>query len=161
MYSNSPKLTSNGTYGRLPSRSHIKLSKIRNLNNSDSELRIQVFAIRAQLEADSRCIFGISLLRPPFRRSTGSRLLGDFSQPLACRTYHASTIGYGKVDVQCYRVTILHRDLTCQCHDRCRIFSRPIQPWQGDGDIKLECRMSCRIEVPCGWVTFRECRRRR
>ena len=94
----SPKLTSNG---RLPSRSHIIQSKIRNLDS-------RITALRAQLDADSRCIRNIAVLTP-FRKSTGSRLLAAM-QNMAKRVMQV------RLDMErltCYRF-VLHRDLTCE-----------------------------------------------
>ena len=95
---NSQELTSNG---RLPSRSHIILSKIRNLDS-------RIIAVRAQLDADSRCIRNIAALTP-FRKSTGSRLLAAM-QNMAKRVMQV------RLDMErltCYRF-VLHRDLTCE-----------------------------------------------
>jgi hypothetical protein len=95
---NSPKLTSNG---RLPSRSHIIQSKIGNLDS-------RITALRAQLDADSRCIRNIAALTP-FRKSTGSRLLAAI-QNMAKRVMQV------RLDMErltCYRF-VLHRDLTCE-----------------------------------------------
>ena len=94
---NSPKLTSNG---RLPSRSHIIQSKIRNLDS-------RIIALRAQLDADARCIRNIATLTP-FRKSSGSRLLAAM-QNMAKRVMQV------RLDMErltCYRF-VLHRDLTC------------------------------------------------
>lgn len=95
---NSPKLTSNG---RLPSRSHIIQSKIRDLDS-------RITALRAQLDADSRCIRNIAALTP-FRKSTGSRLLAAM-QNMAKRVMQV------RLDMErltCYRV-VLHRDHACE-----------------------------------------------
>ena len=95
---NSPKLTSNG---RLPSRSHIIQSKIRNLDS-------RIIALRAQLDTDSRCIRNIAALTP-FRKSTGSRLLAAM-QNMAKRVMQV------RLDMErltCYRF-VLHRDLTSE-----------------------------------------------
>ena len=94
----SPKLTSNG---KLPSRSHIIQSKIRNLDS-------RITALRAQLDTDSRCIRNIAALTP-FRKSTGSRLLASM-QNMAKRVMQV------RLDMErltCYRF-VLHRDLTCE-----------------------------------------------
>ena len=95
---NSPKLTSNG---RLPSRSHIIESKIRDFDS-------RITALRAQLDADSRCIRNIAALTP-FRKSTGSRLLAAL-QNMAKRVMQV------RLDMErltCYRF-VLHRDLACE-----------------------------------------------
>lgn len=60
----SPKSTSNK---RLPSRFHVVQSKICDLDS-------RITALRAQLDADSRCIRHIATLAP-FQKSTRSRLL--------------------------------------------------------------------------------------
>jgi hypothetical protein len=94
----SPKFTRNG---RLPSRSHIIQSKIRDLDSRMSTLR-------AQLDADSRCIRNVAALTP-FRKSTGSRLLVAM-QNVAKRVMQV------RLDMErltCYRF-VLHRDLTCE-----------------------------------------------
>ena len=95
---NPPKLTSNG---RLPSRSHIIESKLRDLDS-------RITALRAQHDADSRCIRNIAALTP-FRKSTGSRLLAAM-QNMAKRVMQV------RLDMErltCYRV-VLHRDLACE-----------------------------------------------
>ena len=94
----SPKSTSSR---RLPSRSHIIQSKI-----GDLELRITT--LRAQLDADSRCIRNIAALTP-FRKSTRSRLLATI-QNMAKRVMQV------RLDMEkltCHR-SVLHRDLTCE-----------------------------------------------
>jgi hypothetical protein len=95
---NSPKSTSNG---RLPSRSHIIQSKIRDFDS-------RITALQAQLDADSRCIRNVAALTP-FRKSTGSRLLAAM-QNMAKRVMQV------RLDMErltCYRI-VLHRDLACE-----------------------------------------------
>ena len=94
----SPKLTSNR---RLPSRSHIIQSKIRDLDS-------RITALRAQLDADSRCIRNIAALTP-FRKSTHSRLLAAL-QNMAKRVMQ---IRLDMEKLTCHRF-VLHRDLTCE-----------------------------------------------
>ena len=92
---NSPKLT------RLPSRSHIIQSKICDLDS-------RITALRAQLDADSRCIRNIAALTP-FRKSTGSRLLATM-QNMAKRVMQV------RLDMErltCYRF-VLHLDLASE-----------------------------------------------
>ena len=86
---------------RLPSRSHIIQSKIRDLDS-------RITTLRAQLDADSRCIRNIAALTP-FRKSTRSRLLTTI-QNMAKRVMQV------RLDMEkltCHRF-VLHRDLTCE-----------------------------------------------
>ena len=86
---------------RLPSRSHIIQSKIRDLDS-------KITALRAQLDADSRCIRNIAALTP-FRKSTRSRLLAAV-QNMAKRVMQV------RLDMErlsCHRF-VLHRDLTSE-----------------------------------------------
>jgi hypothetical protein len=94
----SPKSTSTR---RLPSRSHIIQSKIRDLDS-------RITTLRAQLDADSRCIRNIAALTP-FRKSTRSKLLATI-QNMAKRVMQV------RLDMEkltCHRF-VLHRDLTCE-----------------------------------------------
>jgi len=94
---NSPTLTSR----RLPSRTHVIQSKIRDFD-------LKIIALQAQLDADSRCIRNIAALTP-FQKSTRSRLVGAI-QNMAKRVMQV------RLDMErlmCYR-SVLHRDLTSE-----------------------------------------------
>ncbi|KAF8807560.1 hypothetical protein BYT27DRAFT_7138610 [Phlegmacium glaucopus] len=94
----SPILTGSA---RLPSRSHVIQSKIRDLDS-------RVTALRAQLDADSRCIRHIAALTP-FQKSTRTRLLAAI-QNMAKRVMQV------RLDMEkltCHRF-VLHRDLTSE-----------------------------------------------
>ena len=93
--STSPKSTNSK---KLPSRSHIIRSKIRDLDS-------RITALRAQLDADSRCIRNIAALTP-FQKSTRSRLFAAI-QNMAKRVMQV------RLDMErltCHRF-VLHRDL--------------------------------------------------
>lgn len=94
----SPKSTSNR---RLPSRSHIIQSKIRDFDS-------RITALRAQLDTDSRCIRNITVLTP-FRKSTRSRLLIAI-QNMAKRVMQ---VRLDMARLTCYRF-VLHRDLASE-----------------------------------------------
>ena len=94
----SPALTSSR---RLPSRSRIIQTKIHDLD-------LRITALRAQLDADSRCIRNIAALTP-FQKSTRSRLLAAI-QNMAKRVMQV------RLDMErltCHRF-VLHRDLTSE-----------------------------------------------
>lgn len=86
---------------RLPSRSHIIQSKIRDLDS-------KITALRAQLDADSRCIRNIAALTP-FQKSTRSRLLVAI-QHMSKRVMQV------RLDMErltCHQF-VLHHDLTSE-----------------------------------------------